>query len=250
MCGGNECKFTKLELNQKFDRITTGWDVTAGFSKNQLYIWGNNSSNQLGFGKKEIINEPKEVILPNNEIAMDIKFGLKHTVFLTKSCKIFIVGALKYFKSSNHVILTVYNSIEWLQLMPNSIIGDITDFSCGQNHISFVIDKRMIYSIGSNKFNICTQISSSENITQLYSGWTHNMYLTESKNLFSYGRNNYGQLGNGTRENQDAPQKCSIFPIDKYRIGAEHGILKSGQNIYTWGWNEHRNCGLDSNEDM
>jgi secretion-regulating guanine nucleotide exchange factor len=130
---------------------------------------------------------------------------------------------------------------------------DVIHFACGQNHISFVKrDGTEIHSIGENKFGQCTRIVLDEKILRIESGWTHVAYLTESRKLFLYGRNNYGQLGNGSRNeiDSDTPHQCLIFPVDDFALGAEHGILKSNGAVYTWGWNEHRNCGVDSDDDM
>lgn len=103
---------------------------------------------------------------------------------------------------------------------------------------------------GENKFGQCARIASEEKIVKLESGWNHVAYLTVSRKLFLYGRNNYGQLGTGNRSEIDTPQECLIFPVDDFALGAEHGILKSNDAIYTWGWNEHRNCGIDGDDDV
>lgn len=254
---GYEGTFKKLELNKKFTDVVCGFDMTAAFTDdNKLMVWGNNKNNQLGYPNMSVIKEPMELSLPDNETAINIKFGLKHTAILTKSHHIFIVGLLKHFKNDKNVLYTVvdHNSIEWLQLIPNVIMteNDITHIVCGQNHISFVIDRHVIYAHGDNKFGQCSQTETSERIMKFESGWTHNGYLTESNSLFLYGRNNYGQLGTGSKVLNEItkPQKCSIYPVNDFSLGAEHGILKSGVDIYTWGWNEHRNCGHDTDEDM
>lgn len=96
----------------------------------------------------------------------------------------------------------------------------------------------------------CGEVKSDERIVKLSSGWTHNGFLTDTKELYLYGRNNYGQLGNRQRSEYETPQKCRISPVDDFQLGAEHGILKSNHDIYTWGWNEHGNCGNGSFVDV
>ena len=42
--------FMKLEMNHKFVKVSCGWDTSAGTTEDgQLFVWGSNSHNQLGF---------------------------------------------------------------------------------------------------------------------------------------------------------------------------------------------------------
>lgn len=238
------------DLKEKFKDVVCGFDTTAALTEdNRLLVWGNNKNNQLGIANLAVIREPAQVSLPDNQIPMNIRFGLKHTVIHTKSNRIYIVGVLKHFKDAPYKII-VHNSIEWLQLMTDD--NDIAHIACGQNHTTFVSAGHVINGFGDNKFGQASQIKGDATIFKFESGWTHNGYLTESNSLWMYGRNNYGQLGTGKRDLNGItkPQKCSIFPVEDFAIGAEHCILKSGTDVYTWGWNEHRNCGHDMDDDV
>lgn len=93
-------------------------------------------------------------------------------------------------------------------------------------------------------------LKPAEKVIQISSGWTHNAFLSEMRVLSVYGRNNYGQCGNGLKSHCEAPQKCAIQPIDDFEIGAEHLILLSKGEIYSFGWNEHGNCGNGKFDDM
>lgn len=240
-------EFTKLPQSFKTRSVTCGWDVTAVLSEdNRLFVWG---SNLLGISEKGIIKQPTQLHLPDNEIPIDVKFGLKFIAILTKSQKLFITGMIlrPFLKSPlKNFSLITHNSNDWLQA------DDISHFACGQNHVSYVTnDGHSIDGIGDNKFQQCARIESREKIIMLKSGWTHVAYLTESKRLFLYGRNTYGQLGNGSRTEINTPHCCSIFPVEDFSLGAEHCILKSSDGrVYTFGWNEHRNCSVDSDDDV
>lgn len=96
----------------------------------------------------------------------------------------------------------------------------------------------------------CSKVQPKEKIVKMQSGWTHVGLLTESRELFLFGRNSYGQLGNGDRTTTEIPQKFPIYPIDDFDLGAEHGIAISRGEIFTWGWNEHGNCGNGSFDDQ
>lgn len=243
------CRFTRINSNLKFRHLSCGWDTSAGItSDDRLFVWGSNSQNQLGFSNKEhkIIKRPIELKLPSGEMALDIRFGLRHSVILTKSNQMFVIGSLKHFKTVKHKI-TVVNSCEFLQIVHDTKIVQV---DCGQNHILFIDEHNAIHGIGDNKFHQCSEVKPKGKVVKLACGWTNNAFLTESKELYIYGRNNYGQCGNGTRSDSELPQRCPIHPVDDFQLGAEHGILKSNGDVYTWGWNEHGNCGNEAFEDL
>ena len=237
----DETKFQRLEFDQRFTIVEAGNNSSAALtSDSRIFMWGSNFWNQLGFSNKhqKIVTKPIELKLPQNEPVASIKFGLRHTAILTRNNLIYIIGSLKYFLNSEHQIIN-HNSIEFIVLSP---AHKILHIACGQKTVLFS-DDQMIRGIGDNKFGQCQEIHADGKIIQLASGWTHSAYVTENKELFLFGRNNYGQLGNGSRSECAGPQKCSIQNVEKVELGAEHGILISNNEIFTWGWNEHGNCG-------
>lgn len=78
---------------------------------------------------------------------------------------------------------------------------------------------------------------------KVFCGWTHNVILTLENNLWSWGRNNYGQLGRIKANFDWIPHQIHIGPVSSFAIGAEHNIAAVGNQLYAWGWNEHGNCG-------
>lgn len=249
----DQLKFQKLKIEKKFNSICCGWDSSAGITiSGELYVWGSNNYCQLGLSNiYNTISTPTELKLPQNEMPQSIAFGLRHLAILTHTNCIYIIGSVKHFKSFQQLWkheIVCHNSCEYLRLIPNV---RILHMSTGQNHITFLDDRNIITAIGNNKFGQCSVVECDVKIVGLGAGWTHNGYLTASKELFLYGRNNYGQLGNGVRcATCKTPQKCQIHPIDDFAIGAEHGILVSNGDVYTWGWNEHGNCGNGSTHDV
>jgi secretion-regulating guanine nucleotide exchange factor len=242
----NSCQFTKYESGLKFTLISCGWDVSAGITNDKkLYVWGCNTSISNG----AIVKEPQKLTLPEDQTPEDIKFGLKHSAILTESNEILITGSLRHFKKHTSRYATVHhNSVEWLRVTSSDII---THFSAGQNFITFAIHHHIVNGIGDDKFSQCERTIACDKIVKLESGWTHNAYLTESKELFLYGRNNYGQLGNGHKGGAVAsPQKCPIHPVEQFSIGSEHCVLSSGDDIYAFGWNEHYSTGQNVDDDV
>lgn len=243
-------RFTRMNFEQKFQKVSCGWDTSAAITEDGcLFVWGSNTFGQLGFSQKlhKTILRPTELILPHDEKAEKMQFGLRHSLILTMSKNVFILGNLKNFRSFNNRIIT-HNDAEFLQLLD---LQNIVDVASGQNHAIFLDDCNRIRGSGDNRFMQCSEVNHPEKIVRVESGWTHNAFLTESKQLYLYGRNNYGQLGCGSKsEHNSTPQKCSIEPVSDFQLGSEHGILISNNDVYCWGWNEHMSCGNGSEIDV
>ncbi|XP_051975803.1 secretion-regulating guanine nucleotide exchange factor isoform X1 [Xyrauchen texanus] len=95
-----------------------------------------------------------------------------------------------------------------------------------------------------------------ERVTDIYSGWTHLVAQTESGRVFTWGRANYGQLGQAAVSSQgpegskitdpsaNSPVEINtLFGATQIACGSEHNLAVVGGGIFSWGWNEHGMCG-------
>jgi len=115
-------------------------------------------------------------------------------------------------------------------MIPN--IQNITQISCGGIH-SLVLDSEgRIFSFGNNKYgqlglgdnkqinNTPQMIPSIQNITQISCGGYHSLVLDSEGRIFSFGRNEYGQLGLGDNSHKNTPQMIpSIQNITQISCG-------------------------------
>ena len=81
-------------------------------------------------------------------------------------------------------------------------------------------------------------------------GYGMSAAITENGDLYTWGKNNYGQVGNGTTENQASPVKI-MSDVIKVSIGDGHcaAVTQDGK-LYTWGRNNYGQLGIFSNEDQ
>ena len=71
--------------------------------------------------------------------------------------------------------------------------------------------------------------------------------------MFTFGRNDYGELGNNSTTNSFSP----INIIDKFynekiisiQCGRYHNIVQTENNIYSFGYNEHGELGDGDGDD-
>ncbi|CAG0879762.1 unnamed protein product [Darwinula stevensoni] len=284
--GGHSAAFKLIEKLSKHHiiSISCGWDFTAAVDVNgRLFTWGSNSFGQLGLPRsqvKDCTHEPAEVPLPYP--AKTVSAGLRHAAVVTVNFSVFMWGSdrrgqlgtsggsvadIKLPHSSKpNTWGTQIQQIEG----PNEVqsIPLSEDVTCGQNSTMILAKNGKVYSFGDNKFGtlsipkedittepVCVPDHhfGAERLTALKLGWTHGIALTCEGNVYTWGRNNYGQLGRLTQEDQDyhsiqviLPNKCT-----KVCCGSEHCLVALKDNtVMSWGFNEHGTCGIGSHEKM
>lgn len=149
----------------------------------------------------------------------------------------------------------------------------MTDIACGQHHLLFLTPNNKMYGLGSNKFgqlgkpiehlsktshpiSILDELSSAP--TQVVCGWNFSGCLLENGSVYLWGRCDLGQLGYDPQSNQEpllnSIKKGKICDSPVFNIylkdiktlvsGSESCFaLDKDQNLFSFGWNEHGNCG-------
>lgn len=141
-----------------------------------------------------------------------------------------------------------------------------------------------------NRIDFPTRVESGdfEKSWQIRVGWTHTNILRTDGTIIAWGRNNYGQLGYRDQEIHSSWSPKSIRTASKIMqlsIGSEHNVAIDGiyffdyfkqiellfriagsdlneielthnsavtenRSVYSWGWNEHGNCGDGSTRNV
>jgi len=75
-------------------------------------------------------------------------------------------------------------------------------------------------------------------------GHSHTLGIKSDGTLWAWGKNSYGQLGDGTTDDRDRPTKVGS---DTWRsVAAGFGFslaIKADGTLWTWGWNRHNQLG-------
>jgi protein ATS1 len=108
------------------------------------------------------------------------------------------------------------------------------DFSCLLSQ-----DNNIAVYTTTTKHNLHS-VTLSNDFKSITSSWSTIAILHNSGKITSWGRSDRGQL-----------PPSDLPPILQLAAGSEHFIALSHENkVYTWGWNEHGNCGLSTFEDV
>ena len=132
-----------------------------------------------------------------------------------------------------------------------STLSNIISISCGLIHTVCIDIDGNIFTFGNNKYgqlgigidkDILEHTHEPQKVNlppikQVSCGYKHTICISDIGELFSFGGNDSGQLGIGSFEDSNFPQKIQ-FPneeIQFFECGIDYVICKTVDNIYFWG---------------
>lgn len=190
-------------------------------SSGRVISWGNNNVGQLGagfFGATSTLTGLKNPsftvqsnYLPVTETIIKQALGESFTVLLTSSNRVFTFG-----------------------------LNNFGQLGIGKTTTSLPVD------ITAN-FNL----NIGEIVTDIYAGNYYVFALTSEKRIFSWGQNNYGQLGNGTTQNKYLPQDVTSYfgiyepeSVIDISLAVEFGLMLTSEGrLMAWGYNTYGQLG-------
>jgi alpha-tubulin suppressor-like RCC1 family protein len=201
--------FSSPEYKKKPDQGFVGATVAAGDwhtcaikIDGSLWCWGLNQFGQLGDGTNQSKGIPVKIISSG---VVAVAAGLYHTC------------AIKEYGS-----LWCWGNNGWGQ------IGDGTNQS---KNITFniIIDK--------SKYTPVQIISSG--VKAVAAGGWHTCAIKIDGSLWCWGLNQYGQLGDGTKEDKYTPVQIISSGVKAVAAGGVYTCaIKEDGSLWCWGWNE------------
>lgn len=247
--------------------MACGWDWTMIWTDlatgGEVWASGSNAYGQLGLGM-ELKHIEQFVKVPGLESVTKIACGLRHSLVLDSFGQVRGLGNTKKKQlgggKPEAVSVGNYTAVN----LPDE---QAVDIACGQ-YFSLVLTRGgKLFGFGDNKFGqIAPQTRGCENavgvtliptpepFVSLQTGWTHALGVTEKGDVYSWGRNNYGQLGRNSGDDQAAIGIVDdhLGQVKSVKSGSEHcvAVTKKTGELVSWGWNEHGNCGDGSTENI
>ena len=233
------------EYLENIEQASTGYYHTIALSKEgEVYTWGYNGHGELGTGTTTNETRPvritgrKEVTIKDGQIVEE-----KNTLDFGKVIK---VDAWQYMTSVLNEAGEVYvwghgYGVNPVKLETNGKVIDISGKL-------ILTEDRKVYNIG----NLKQPILGMSNIIKISAGYNHNLALASNGEVYAWGYNNYGQLGNGSNTNSvNTPVKVlnaegteSIKGIFDISAGGYYSvILNTKGEVYTFGYNGNYRLG-------
>ncbi len=249
-------------------------------SSGQLYAFGSNHFGQLGNTTNEGTEEPNPtptlVSLPGASGPVgEIASGGDHCLVLTSSGQLYAFGdnfAGQLGNTTNEGTSTP-NPTPTLVNLPGAS-GPVSEVAAGYNHSLVLTSSGQLYAFGDNFAgqlgNTTNEGTSTPNptptlvtlpgasgpVSEIAAGGNHSLALTSSGQLYAFGNNESGQLGNTTNEGTSTPNPTPTLvtlpgasgPVSEIAAGATHSlVLTSSGQLYAFGDNSDGQLGSATN---
>ena len=262
---------------------------------NNVYMWGGNVIGQLGnnsttssFVAVQPVTTSTAGSLPDNYVATDISCGTAHTGILTNETtnNVYMWGANSNGQLGNNSTTTSLVAVQPVTtstagVLPNDYTA--TDISCGGAHTGIITTETSLNvymwginddgELGNNSttnssvavkpvtISTAGVLPNDYTATNISCGLSYTGITTSetSLNVYMWGSNTNGQLGNNSTTNRQVPvkpltiSKAGVLPNDYVATviscGSYHtGILtnETTNNVYMWGANSNGHLGNNS----
>jgi secretion-regulating guanine nucleotide exchange factor len=266
------------DLLVKLEAVAAGWNHSLVLLRNgQLYALGSNDNGQCGLSNVVNLRQPVLIEgLPKLSAvicSLYASYGLDFEVIFGIKIK----GKIWGWGMNRHGELAI--SFPTMLFTPKCIVDthSVIEIACGQYHLIFLTENKKIYGMGSNKYgqlgNPVEKLSKTSRPVlifdeivdvpiQIVSGWNFSGCLLDNGNVYLWGRCDMGQLAYDPESIQDPLLKsvknskmcdspylnCHLKRIKRIASGSESCLaLDMDKNLFSFGWNEHGNCGCGHN---
>lgn len=244
--------------------LATGSAHTVAFATpvlgnySTVYCWGSNGYGQLGTNPSSTsyTGTPVKVGGFGDQVAA-VAAGGGHSMALT-------AGGLVWAWGNNASGQLGFNNITTLRYRPTQVAGLPTaaKIAAGAGYSIAIDAAGNVWAWGDNSnrqlgfSNITTPyryqprlVPLISGVSQLAAGGSHVLALIGS-DVYAWGYNGYGELGDGTQLDRATPQKI-VFPtataVVAIAAGAAHSVaIDSLGNVWTWGYNLGDQLGYDT----
>ncbi|XP_056424428.1 probable E3 ubiquitin-protein ligase HERC6 isoform X2 [Hyla sarda] len=227
-----------------------------------MYCWGNNRYSQLGLTDKgeEDVSFTKNDYFTSQVTVGKVACGGRHTLFLQEDGIVLACGKNDCGQLGRR---TDSSALEPIYSLESQTIVDV---SCGANHSVAICNEGNIFAwgegsqgqLGSGKFLQQSPIPrkiaglSDIRIIQISCGHFHTISLSADGSVFSWGKNDFGQLGLGKQmPNQASPQLVKSLkgvPLVQVSAGGSQSFALSMLGIvFGWGKNSAGQIGHETN---
>jgi|LSQX01.1.fsa_nt_gb alpha-tubulin suppressor-like RCC1 family protein len=127
-------------------------------------------------------------------------------------------------------------------------LSRLKDIIPASDYSFLLMDDSTVYGVGNNSYLPLTRKGSPHKthvlaelnvaLADMKTGFGHVLALTDEGEVYAWGRNNRGQVGNGNRKNVMTPYKLPLQNIVKIECGGKYSLALDDQGVL-WGWGDN-----------
>ena len=285
-------KFKRSKKNKNdFDLNDIDFDKEIENIKNEKEIFENGVNNDEEEEKEdEDENEPDEEkkifnedsftdfyyldspILLDNFNVRKIECGEDNTMMLTKENKLYVFGSNNYYQFGDIKNKNIYSPTSFQNIIKSQQEIPLINMKSDISIMKFSGKNALLLNESGNLIILSCFISGVPHNEGLYSTPTE-IYVPEVKfshiecgkdfclllsnfgALYSFGTNQFGQLGHGDNIQRTYPIAVKFFldmkkKVDQISCGFKHSACKCNNKIYTWGCNSNGQLGTGNLKHM
>ena len=225
-----------------------------------VYAWGFDHQGQLGNDSTVNTTTPVLTDLPPGVTVTAVAAGWNQSLALTSTGAVYAWGLNRYGELGDGT--TKSEKVPVLVHLPAGV--KLKAIAAGQYHCLAVTRSGLVYAWGSNAFGqlgdgttvdsdvpVRVKLPGGVAATAAGAGDSHSLVVTTNGDVYAWGKNNFGQLGNGTTTQADRPVLASlpagvvatavaaggVSPTAKVPNGDYSLALSSTGAVYAWGAN-------------
>ncbi|HAN10287.1 MAG TPA: hypothetical protein DCP90_06720 [Clostridiales bacterium] len=237
-------------------------------SDGTVWTWGSNNYGQLGVATNS--GTPNPNTTPTQVIGLagttQISAGGSHTIALKSDGTVWTWGR----NYNGQLGIEINNGTTDPNPTPTQVTGltGVAKVSAGENHTVVLMSDGTVKTWGSNQYgqlgNATNSGTSTANVTplvvadltevtQISAGGNHTVVYKSNGEVWTWGRNIYGQLGNSTNNGTNNPnstptQVAGLTGVAQISAGGSHTVaLKGNGTVWTWGRNLFGELGIETN---
>ena len=254
------------------------WYALALASDGTVYSWGFNSWGQLGNGTSGTANNASAPVAVktagtpmDGKTIVQVAAGATHSLALATDGTIYAWGKNEYGQLGNDSTTNSPVPVA-VKTAGTPMEGKtIIQIHAGYEHSLALASDGTVYTWGRNNFGQLGKNDATDAhipaavrtlgtpmadkvIVQLAAGNSQSMALASDGTVYTWGWNQYGQLGNGTTTNSRIPVAVVTTgtplagkTISQIAAGNAHALAMTDDGaIYSWGWNQYGQLGNNS----
>jgi len=225
----------------------TATAVSAGGS---LRAWGDDRSGQLGDGATRSSDTPVRVKLPSGTTVTSVRAGGKHSLALTSAGQVLAWGHNFSGQLGDGTTIDRHTPIRVKLPQGTRVIA----VSAGGVHSLAVTAAGQLLAWGDNEYGqlgdgttkdrhipVRVKLPAGTRVIAVGASYNCSMALTSSGQVWAWGHNGSGQLGDGTRTESHVPVRVKLpkrVMVTAIAVGGFDGLaLTSAGHVLAWGDN-------------